>query len=101
MLITGQVELEPFVAKVDAQSCDGTGECVKYCPQEEAIRLETFTEDGRTFKRAVVSPANCNGCGVCVSVCPNRAIDIQGWTLDQFDAMVDALAIDVSVLEDA
>ena len=101
MLITGQVELEPFVARVDPKKCEGSGECVKYCPQDDAIRLETFTENGRTFQRAVVSPANCNGCGVCVSVCPNRAINVQGWTLDQYDAMVEALAMEVAVLEDA
>jgi ferredoxin len=39
----------------------------------------------------VVTPANCNGCGVCVSSCPNRAIDIQGWRLDEYEAMVAAL----------
>jgi heterodisulfide reductase subunit A-like polyferredoxin len=30
-----------------------------------------------------------------VSACPNRAIDLQGWTLDQYDAMVDAITADV------
>jgi len=25
----------------------------------------------------------------------NRAVDIQGWTLDQYDAMVDAIALDL------
>jgi len=31
------------------------------------------------------------GCGACVAVCPSRAIEVAGWTLDQFDAMVDAI----------
>lgn len=76
LLGTGQVELEPYVARVDPERCQGAGECVKYCPQEDAIHLETFSENGATFQRAVVTPANCNGCGVCVAVCPNRAIDV-------------------------
>jgi len=40
---------------------------------------------------AEINPAVCVGCGCCVAVCPSRAIDINGWTLDQYDAMVDAI----------
>ncbi|MCB9421811.1 MAG: CoB--CoM heterodisulfide reductase iron-sulfur subunit A family protein [Ardenticatenaceae bacterium] len=90
LLGQGRVELEPFVAHVDPARCNGSGECVAVCPYEDAITLETV--DGVT--RAVVTPANCAGCGSCVSACPNRAIDLQGWTLDQYDAMVDAIASD-------
>jgi heterodisulfide reductase subunit A2 len=43
----------------------------------------------------VVSPANCVGCGVCVSVCPSEAIDVQGWTLGQYRAMVDAIGAEI------
>jgi len=55
--------------------------------------------NGDTVQRAVVTPANCVGCGVCVSVCPNRALSVKGWTLEQFDAMVDAIAADEPVME--
>ncbi len=92
LLSRGEVELEPYVARVDPQRCEGAGECVRVCPQEGAIHLETFSRNGSTFQRAVVTPANCNGCGVCVSACPNRAIDVQGWPLDEFEAMVEAIA---------
>jgi heterodisulfide reductase subunit A-like polyferredoxin len=27
-----------------------------------------------------------------VAVCPTRAINVAGWTLDQFDAMVETIA---------
>jgi heterodisulfide reductase subunit A len=91
LLGRGQVEMEPYVAKVNPERCQGTGECVRVCPQEGAIHLETFTGNGRTFQRAVVVAANCNGCGVCVSACPNRAIDVQGWRLEEFEAMVNAI----------
>jgi len=101
-LIEGaKVELEPYVAHVDPDRCQGSGECVKVCPQEEAIELKTFSENGRTFQRAVVTPANCNGCGVCVGVCPNRALDVQGWRLDEYEAMVEAIAADIPAWEGA
>ena len=51
------------------------------------------------MQQAFVTAANCAGCGVCVSACPNQAIDVQGWTLAQYDAMVDALVADLPALE--
>ena len=101
LLSKAQVELEPYVAQVNLERCQGSGECVQYCPQKEAIHLETFTEKGKTFQRAVVTPANCNGCGVCVAVCPNRAIDVAGWRLDEYEAMVTAITAEIPVLEGA
>jgi heterodisulfide reductase subunit A len=99
LLGQGRVELEPFVARVDSEKCEGTGACVDVCCYEDAIGLQEFNIDGKTVKRAVITPANCSGCGACVSACPNRAIDVQGWTLDQYEAMVDALALDLAELE--
>ncbi len=101
LLTQGKVELDPFVAQVDMGRCQGTGECVNVCPQEEAIALEIFSENGMAYQRAVVIQANCNGCGVCVGVCPNRAIDVAGWRLDEFEAMVEAIAAEVPALEGA
>ena len=101
LLNRGKVDLEPYIAKVDPERCKGTGECARVCPQEDTIHLETFNENGKTFQRAVVTAANCNGCGVCVSACPNRAIDVQGWRLDEFNAMVDAITADIPILESA
>jgi heterodisulfide reductase subunit A len=95
----GFVELEPFVAWVNPDRCDGSGQCVEACCYEEAIALKTFSANGREVQKAVVAPANCAGCGVCVGACPNRAIDVQGWTLDQYEAMVDAIVADLPVLE--
>jgi len=86
---------------VDPARCNGTGECIKVCPQEDAIRMETFTENGQTKQQALVTPANCNGCGICVSACPNGAINVQGWTLVEFEAMVQTIAADIPALEGA
>jgi heterodisulfide reductase subunit A len=95
LLGQGIVELEPFVAWVNPERCEGSGECVEVCCYEDAIALETFSENGVEYKKAVITPANCVGCGACVSACPTHAIDVQGWTLRQYEAMVDAIAADL------
>lgn len=91
------VEMEPFVAKVDLSRCEGTGLCINEC-EYGAITLEDTVVDGKTVKRAHVNPALCKGCGACVAVCPNRAIDVQGWELKQFEAMVDAIVAEPSAI---
>ncbi len=101
LLGQGKVELQPFVAAVDAEKCNGTGACVEACEYEGAIALQVFNENGREIKRAVVTPANCSGCGACVAACPNRAIDVQGWTLSQYEAMVDAIGMDIQNMAEA
>jgi heterodisulfide reductase subunit A2 len=101
LLGQGSVELEPFVAHVNHDLCDGSGQCVEVCAYEDAITLQTISANGQTAQKAVVTPANCVGCGACVSACPNRAIDVQGWTLAQYEAMLDAIAAPLPVLESA
>lgn len=91
LLAQGSVELEPYVARVDPDRCQGDGACVSVCAYEEAITVQDISVNGHLVKRAVVTPANCVGCGSCVSACPNRAIDVQGWELAGYQAMVDAL----------
>jgi heterodisulfide reductase subunit A len=101
LLGQGKVELPPFVAHVDTAKCNGTGACVAACLEEGAIALQTFQESGVEVRRAVVIPANCAGCGACVGVCPNRAIDVQAWTLAQYEAMVDAITMEFPALMEA
>ncbi len=98
LLSAGQVELEPFVAQVDLEKCTGAGECVTVCGYEDAIAVKEIDYNGKSVKRAVVTPANCTGCGCCVSACPNQAIQVAGWTIPQYDAMLDAIALDFSEL---
>jgi heterodisulfide reductase subunit A2 len=101
LLTLGKVELAPFVARVDESKCNGSGACVNICPEEGAIALKSFMENGHEIQRAVVTPAVCTGCGACVGVCPQRAIDVQSWTLAQYEAMVDAIAMDLPVFAEA
>jgi len=100
LLGRGFVELPPYVAAVNPEKCTGSGECVQVCEYDGAIALQTLVENGKEIRRAVVTAANCSGCGACVSACPERAIDVQGWTLSQYEAMVDAIAMeDLAVME--
>ncbi len=86
------VELNPYVAEVDRSLCDGDGAV------RDAVRIRRRAADGggqvegeRTVRRAQVNPGLCVGCGACVAVCPHRAIQVNGWRLDQFEAMVDGI----------
>jgi len=99
LLSQGTVELQPFVARVDPERCTGSGDCVAVCRYEDAITLQTVSSNGHALRQAVITPANCAGCGACVSACPNHAIDLQGWTLDQYDAMIDAIVEPIPELE--
>jgi heterodisulfide reductase subunit A len=82
------VELEPYVAVVDPARCKGSGECIAVCQYEDALRLVPHRDNGKERLVAQVTPANCAGCGACVSACPEEAINVQGWTLEQYRAMV-------------
>ena len=89
LLAKGHVELDPYVAKVDTELCEGTGACVAECPHPGCVTL-VDAPDGKG-KTAEINPALCTGCGMCVAVCPNVAIEVNGWTLRQYEAMVDAI----------
>ncbi len=90
LLSKGYIEMDPYVAQVDTQLCEGEGRCAQVCPVEGTVRLEAVDGDS-TRKRAEINPALCTGCGICVAECPHQAIDINGWTLKQYEAMVDAI----------
>jgi heterodisulfide reductase subunit A2 len=83
LLTRGYVELDPYVAQVDAARCSGHGRCAEVCPAEGAVKVENG--------KATVNPALCTGCGICVGACPQQAIDVSGWTLRQYEVMVDAI----------
>jgi len=91
VLTRGYVELDPFVAEVDLSKCKGTGACVEACLSPGALEMLETDVGGEKVRRARVNPALCLGCGACVAVCPENAINVQGWTLKQYEAMVDAI----------
>jgi len=91
LLSRDTIEMDPFRARVDADRCQGHAKCVEACAHQRAIELVPWQRDGRTVNIARVNSALCNGCGMCVPVCPTGAIQVAGWRLDHFEAMVDAL----------
>ncbi len=95
LLDRGYVELDPFVAQVNLEKCKGSGACLEACLNEGALKLVEMEISGQIVKRAQVTPALCMGCGACVAVCPENAIDIDGWTLKQYEAMVDRIVAEV------
>lgn len=99
LLGKGQVELDPFIAEVDINRCQGTGECVAACLNPGALALVEMEVEGQTVQRAQVTAALCLGCGACVAVCPHNAIDVCGMTLRQYEAMVDAIVAEEVVEE--
>ncbi|MEJ2069527.1 MAG: 4Fe-4S binding protein [Syntrophobacterales bacterium] len=94
VLTRGYVELDPFVAEVDLSKCQGTGSCVEACIAPGALTMTEVEVEGQKVQRAQVNPALCLGCGACVAVCPENAIEVQGWTLKQYEAMVDMILSD-------
>lgn len=89
------VELNPYVAEVNLSLCCGEALCVSQCDYEGALQMVSIEVDGKTVQRAQVNAGLCVGCGACVAVCPHRAIDVNGWRIDQFEAMVDGIAADI------
>jgi heterodisulfide reductase subunit A len=94
LLGKGSIERDPFVARVDLDRCRGEGKCVEECKYRSAIAIMETRDNGKQVRQAHVNPALCNGCGMCVAVCPHGAIQVEGWRLDQFEAMVNAIVAD-------
>ncbi len=90
LLGKGHVELDPYVAAVDEAVCTGCGDCLPACLGDGALELI----EGANGRKARVVPALCLGCGACVAVCPEEAIDLKGWSLKQYEAMVDMIVAD-------
>lgn len=101
MFLKEVVEVNPYVAEVDVNLCQGTGTCVSQCEYDGSLQMVETEVNGEKVSRARVNPGLCVGCGACVAVCPTRAINLNGWRLDQFDAMVDGLVEDVPELTTA
>ena len=84
LIAQAQVEMDPFIARVDEELCTGCQTCLTVCPYDAITREET-----RGI--AVVSEARCTGCGTCVATCPSNAIQQFGFNDAQVLAEVKAL----------
>jgi heterodisulfide reductase subunit A len=96
LLTRGHIELDPFRARVNVDDCQGEGKCVEACQHQKAITVVEVAQGEQARHKATVNAALCNGCGMCVAACPHGAIQVAGWQVNQFDAMVDALVAEYS-----
>jgi len=81
----GYVTASPEKPSVNAELCDGCGECTAICPVN-AISVE---EGG-----AYINPITCIGCGACVPSCPKGAIDFKNYTWRQLEAFMKGVLAD-------
>jgi len=91
LLLKGYVELEPYVAEVDAARCSWCGACQEACIYDA---IEKVTHEGKEIAR--INTSLCKGGGACVPVCPEEAIDLKGYSDRQIKEMIDALAKEVA-----
>jgi len=92
LLLSGRLDLEPFVAVVNEAACTWCGACAEVCPYEAIERVE---QGGKAV--AKVNSTLCKGCGACVPPCAERAIAVEGCTHEQIEGMIDALAKEVNL----
>ena len=85
---SGELALEPTVAKIDKEDCEWCGKCDDACPYSAFTKAEY---NGKLI--AEVNETICKGCGMCLPVCPVNAIDLIGFTDEEVESMIDALAI--------
>jgi len=84
MIAQAQVEMDPFIARVDEELCTGCQTCLTVCPYEAITR-----DPARGV--AMVSEALCTGCGTCAATCPSDAIQQAGFNDRQVLAELEVL----------
>ncbi len=80
-LAKGEFDIDPVLAFVKPDICDGCEECISACPKH-AIKMNNG--------KAEVIEALCVGGGSCISSCPVKAIDLHDFTNSQMAVSVKA-----------
>ena len=91
LLLKGYIDLEPLVAKVNTDLCEWCGLCLETCPFDA---VQKVTIDGKEV--AQIKEVSCKGEGACIPICPKEAIDVEGYTSEQMESMIDAMAREVA-----
>ncbi len=72
-------------------NCDGCALCVDICPYNAIELIEFKDENQKTRRRIKTREALCKGCGICMATCPKEGVVVNGFTLNQLKAQVDAI----------
>jgi heterodisulfide reductase subunit A len=94
LLRKGKIELEPIVAKVNAEACLWCGKCAEVCEYDAIKPLE---DNGKMI--AEVNVATCKGCGICAPVCPNDAIEIAEYSNQGIESMISGFAAEAEITQ--
>jgi heterodisulfide reductase subunit A len=94
LLSRTEVSLDAVKAEPDLNFCDGCALCLDVCPYHAIDLVEEPGDNGQPAKYISVNKAQCKGCGLCQGTCPKRGVAVQGFTMDQISAQIDA-ALDV------
>jgi heterodisulfide reductase subunit A len=79
-MAAGEYEIDPTVAFIHTEMCDGCRLCLPACPLEAIGVSET----------AEINAAICIGCGSCTAACPKEAIDLRGSKNKQLREVIEA-----------
>ena len=85
----GKTKFPRIVAFVDEERCRGCGRCEKTC-EYEAITVVQDPKRGVLVSK--IDEIRCEGCGACAVACCNKAIKVNGYRLEQVEAMVTELS---------
>jgi heterodisulfide reductase subunit A len=89
-IAAAQIEMDPFIAKVDEAICTGCQTCLTVCPYGAISR-------DQARKIAKVNEALCIGCGTCAATCPSNAIQQSGFSdaqvLSELEMLLEGAAI--------
>ena len=59
-----------YIVTIDAETCEGCGECAKACPASIIVMKDHKAEvAGNTDE--------CLGCESCVAICPSKSVTLQ------------------------
>lgn len=84
----GELELEPIIAYVNADTCNWCDACSNACPYNAVAMVETAVG-----QKASINKSTCKGCGMCLPVCPSDSIELISFTNRDVEDMIDVLAL--------
>jgi len=93
LLSRSEVSLDAVKAEPDLDYCDGCALCLDVCPYHAITLVEESGDEGRISKYITVNKAQCKGCGLCQGTCPKRGVVVQGFTMDQISAQIEAALV--------